>query len=542
MIGFAHYSGTPTTLDLNGPFLRFTSEPSAVTVDDGGSVTLSGIATAEFKGNPAATNTGTISYQWYRDGVALEDGTNISGSGTTTLTLSNLSNPQDTGKSFVLRANYVPSAYQSSSPVTAGTARSTGYAANGPLDTETSAVVTINPTIAINTQPSDATAAQAQDATFTVSASASDGSSLSYQWYVNGSPVSNSETVSGATSPTLTISSSTVSTNSVYVVITHPTAGNSPFTSNTATWSVVFARSIIQYDEINGSGTYFSGGSQNVFDSPLTLTGDSTNASIIYSVWAPERDVKVRITMAAAAGVSRNGNRGGYGGQSVFELTLEQGVEYTLKLGSQSQPTGGANGGGGGAFLYRKGQLLVALGGGGGAGTSGRGGDGGGVNIAGESGFGRNAGTGGFSYSVGSLPVTGFFPGGSVYGPANWNAETGGRVSGCPSGSDYFRRLYSPCGDTETNKFRDINGSLIRQTSVISRGFKSGLGHRNNGGNARGDNGGGGSGTVGGNAGTGNASGGGGGSGYSNGEVTVISTQLGGNSSIDAFITFEYTS
>ena len=541
MIGLAYYNAIPTTLDLNGLRLRFTSVPESQTVDDGGSVVLSGIATAEFPQVERATNTGTISYQWYRDGVALSDGGNISGSGTTTLTLTNLSSPGDNGKSFVLRANYVPSAYQSSSPVTAGTARSTGYALNGPLDTTGSVIVTVNPTISISSQPSDNTSAQEQSATFSISASSSDGSSLSYQWYINGSPASNSGTVSGATSPTLTVSSSTVSSNSVYVVVSHPTAGNSPVTSSTVTWSVVSARSIVQYDKINGSGTYFTGGSQNVFDSPLTLTGDSTNATVLYSVWAPERDVKVRITMAAASGVARGGNRGGYGGRSVFELTLEQGVEYTLKLGSQSQPTGGVNGGGGGAYLYRKGQLLVALGGGGGAGTQGRGGDGGGVNIAGQSGSGRNAGTGGSSYSVGSLPVTGFLPGGSVYGPNNWTATTGGRVSGCPFGSNYFRALYSPCSDTETNKFRDIYGSLISQTSVISRGFKPGLGHRNNGGNGSGDNGGGGSGAVGGNAGTANGSGGGGASGYSNGEVTLISTQLGGNSSVDAFITFEYT-
>ena len=52
MIGLAFYSSTQTTLDLNGPFLRFTSEPDSETVNDGGSVTLTGIATAEFKHNP----------------------------------------------------------------------------------------------------------------------------------------------------------------------------------------------------------------------------------------------------------------------------------------------------------------------------------------------------------------------------------------------------------------------------------------------------------------------------------------------------------
>ena len=73
MIGLGFYNSTPTSLDLNGPFLRFTSEPESETVNDGGSVTLSGIATAEFKHNPTTipgefvTNTGSISYQWYID-------------------------------------------------------------------------------------------------------------------------------------------------------------------------------------------------------------------------------------------------------------------------------------------------------------------------------------------------------------------------------------------------------------------------------------------------------------------------------------------
>ena len=539
MIGLAHYSGTPTTLDLNGPFLRFTSEPSAQTVDDGGSVTLSGIATAEFKGNPDATNTGTISYQWYRDGVALEDGTNISGSGTTTLTLSNLSNPQDTGKSFVLRADYVPSAYQSSSPVTAGTARSTGYAVNGPLDTDGSTIVTVNPTITINTQPSDDTAAQTQNATFTVDASASDGSDLTYQWNVNGSPVSNSATVSGATTPTLTISSPDVSTNTVTVTVSHPTAGNSPVTSDAATWEVVSARSILSYEYISGDGVLYGQGSQNLFENPITFSGNAEVVGRSTVFFAPEKDLRVRATMRGGVGVERNGNRGGEGGSAVFEFTIFQNEEYTLKLGAATPPTGGSGGGGAAAYLYRKARLIVALGGGGGAGDSGRGGDGGGIGIAGEAGRGRFAGSGGQAYSTGTLPTIGVFPGGNVYGGVNWSATDGGRVSGCTIG-EYYRNLgFSPCSDVGITKFYTYFGSIVQNTAEILRGFKSGLGHRNNGGNASSNNGGGASGATGGNAGTGDGSGGGGGSGYSSGEVTVVSTRLGGGTSRDSFITIE---
>ena len=80
----------------------------------------------------------------------------------------------------------------------------------------------------------------------------------------------------------------------------------------------------------------------------------------------------------------------------------------------------------------------------------------------------------------------------------------------------------------------------MEQSPEIQRGFKGGIADRNNGGNATGNEGGGGSGANGGDAATSGNCGGGGGSGYTSGEVTVISAELGGNASTNAFITFEY--
>jgi hypothetical protein len=249
------------------------------------------------------------------------------------------------------------------------------------------------------------------------------------------------------------------------------------------------------------------------------------------------------MTMAAAAGASRNGNRGGEGGMSVFTLILRQNQEYVFKLGAQTQPSGGSNGGGGGAFFHKKGQLLVALGGGGGAGTQGRGGDGGGIGVGGENGFGRNAGFGGILFATGTLPVQGFFAGGATTGGPNFSAATGGRVSCCTGLIGYWTQQgVAPCNDIGNVQFRGDAGQLASSSATILRGFKEGASYRNNGGNASGDNGGGGSGTVGGNAGTGSGSGGGGGSGYTNGEVNVISTRLGGNSNTEAYVTIEYLS
>jgi len=551
MIGLAFYNSTNTTLDLNGPFLRFTSTPESVTVDAGASVTLSGLATAEFKHNPTTipgervTNTGDIAYQWYIDGTAAEDVSGkISGSQTNELTIQDLQNPSETGKSVFLRATYVESAYQSASgAITAGIARSTGKASNENQRLDSNAagtvLVTVNPTISIDTQPEEATAAQGIDATFTIEASASDGSDVLYQWTQDGNPLSDSDTVSGATTPTLTISSTTIGTTTIGVNVSHPTAGNSPISSDGVDFQVVSARTIIQYYEHADGGSFYGSGSKNLFEGNLTLNANSSRSTQTVSFYSPEQDIIVKISLGAAGGASRGGNSGGQGGTSTFILSMAKDQEFILKLGSQTQPTGGTNGGGGAAYIYEKGRLLVALGGGGGAGTNGNGGDGGGIEIAGQNGGGRGGGSGGSSFETGTLPTIGVFPGGNVYGGVNWSSSTGGRISGCTIGGSYWQNRFSPCDDTGERRFANSQGTEISQTPIIQRGYKSGIGHRNNGGNGSGNNGGGGSGAQGGNAGS-NDSGGGGASGYSSGDVELVSTQLGGNSSTLAFCTFEY--
>ena len=537
MIGLGFYNALNTTLDINGPFLRFTDEPAPATANDGGSVTLSGTAVAEFKHNPSTipgervTNTGQIKYQWYIDGVAAQDVTDrISGSQTNEITISNLVSPTDNARSIFLRATYEGSAYQSESgAITAGIARSTGNGVNEPLDTS-AAIVTVNPTISITTQPVDATAAEGLNATFTVVAATSDGSDVSYQWNKDGVALLDSDTVSGSNTPTLTISESNKGTSDITVTISHPTAGNSPFTSDTAVFTVVSSRDIVSYLQHDGSGNFFNSGEQNLFDAPFTITANPANAQRLTSFYAPEKDVILKITMAAGAGQDKNGNKGGEGGKSEFVITLEQNQEYVVKLGSTSAPTGGANGGGGSAVLYKKARVLVALGGGGGAGSSSKGGKGGGIGLAGENGTGRGAGAGGATITTGNLSISGQARSGS----------TGGILSACTIGSKVLRNLYSPCDDYGLSKFLNYFAEPMEESPTIQRGFKGGTAYRNNGGNGSGNEGGGGSGANGGNAATSSGSGGGGGGGYTSGEVTVLSTELGGNTSGNAFITFEY--
>ena len=129
-------------------------------------------------------------------------------------------------------------------------------------------------------------------------------------------------------------------------------------------FTVVSTRDIVSYLQHDGSGNYFANGEQNLFTASLTITANPSNAQRLTSFHAPEKDITIKITMAAAAGQDRNGNKGGEGGKSEFIVTLKQNEEYVVKLGSTSAPTGGANGGGGSAVLYNKARVIVAIGGG----------------------------------------------------------------------------------------------------------------------------------------------------------------------------------
>ena len=114
MIGFNAYQSTPTTLDLNGPILSYTTQPVGLTTESS-TINLVGIVTALPEGG-----TGEIAYQWYEVGHGpIASGSTITGTDTTTLTLNEL-NYNDSGRKFYLEASYTPSAYQTSSPVLIG--------------------------------------------------------------------------------------------------------------------------------------------------------------------------------------------------------------------------------------------------------------------------------------------------------------------------------------------------------------------------------------------------------------------------------------
>tara|TARA_A100001201_G_scaffold31401_2_gene33919 strand:- start:15456 stop:17144 length:1689 start_codon:yes stop_codon:yes gene_type:complete len=552
-----------TTLDLNGPELTFTTHPSSATINQGGSTTMTGTAVAAFSSqdppNPA-TNTGSISYQWYAINIfgritgPLEDGTNsslgvtLSGTNTNTLSISNASIPNANGVRFYLVADYVPSAYSQpeGSAVVVGTARSTGNAFNDPKSSNT-ATLTVNPTLTLTSNPSSREIAENQFETFSASASASDGSSVSIQWQLNGSDLSDSSTVSGSRSNTLRISRPSAGTYYIRAKFTHPTASNSPIYSSTATFNVVLARAILNYEVFSDSGTSASTGqidlAQQGGDSYIFRAGGGSEPWQTTCIYAPERDINVEIELAGARGHASGTKRGGYGGVTRFRFQLQQNTEYVLKIGHTYgygvAPTGGVYSGGGMTIFYRGAHVVAAAGGGGGAAAKGKGGHGGGAGQSGADGEGRGGGNGGRSVGAGSLPYEGSFAGrvGLDDVPTSTN---GGWLSSCTWGG-WWRTTQgkSPCQALGKVYMYNARGDRISNTTNnIERGFKPGKAFRNNGGRAqKTQDGAGGSGAYGGDAAKkGSSHGGGGGSGYWNGEGQLMLAQRGSNNDVKGYV------
>ena len=536
-----------TTLDLNGPILGFSTNPQDVTVNNAGVATFIGIASAYFiSQNPTnifASNTGIVTHRWYAAGIgALSDGTNttleatLSGTATTTLTVSSVTSPTTSGIQFFVGADYIPSAYQSSSPVTAGTGRSTGNAINDILFSN-SATLTVNPSVLISGQPSNSTVAQGQTATFSVISSSSNNTDVAYQWYIGGSPVSNGtsggNTISGANTNTLTVTTSSgtpAATSNVFVSVSHPSAGNSPVTSNTVTFDVVLARAILNLESLSASSSTAILSNVNLATAGAFTYSASTFGNPILCFYAPEKDVNLELEIFASKGLDSGGYSGGQGGYSKIRFTARQNEEYVITPLPQVNQ-------GGGVFIYRKAGLIAVVGSGGNAGSGGNGGNGGGIGVSGAGGNGRDAGSGGGAISAGGLPSTGVFGSGTAQEPFAGTGDTkasapnGGRVLPCARGG-YWRNLgYSACQDLGNVQFFTDSGIRVTNTATISRGHKIGYGIRQTSGAGSSGGGVGGQGATGGQGGS-NGGGGGGSSGYTDGSVTVVSTQQGGSTGI----------
>ena len=533
-------SGKQTTLDLNGPILSFIQQPDAVSTTLS-TATFVGIATATFPTQSPvnlASSTGIISYQWYAEGVgALSNGSfrgaTVSGTATTTLTLSNLKSPETNNVNFFLIADYTPSAYGLIGvAVTVGSARSTGNAVNDPLSSNT-AKLTVLPTIAITSQPVNATVSYGSRTTFDVSATITDSGfgELSYQWNIDGQNLTdNGDTIIGATQPTLFFVPTAVGISTVKVTVSNPNAIS--VVSNVISLNILSPRNIIIFEGFDLQNNYkkieVNLDAKDVF----LLTDDTFGLTYnTITFYAAEKNIDADLEIRTSKGLDVGSYSGGQGGFSRIRITLEKNIEHTV-LGISNNS---------GLFIYRKSSLIAVSGKGGNAGSIGNGGRGGGINVAGEPGSGRNSGSGGALVSAGTLPSNGIFGSLSALIPISPDTkatgQTGGRTIPCSKGNYWLSKGKSPCEDIGLTQFYNTNGSLISQSSLIIRGFKPGYTITSTEGAAISNGGNGGGGATGGNG--GNEGGGGGGSGYSNNSYTTLSTSSGGNTSSKSTINFK---
>ena len=336
-----------TFLDLNGPNLSFTTNPSDQTGNTGDNVSFVGIATATFPN--AADNEGSIAYQWYEVGVGkITDGGKLAGTATTTLTLSNLVTPGDDGRQFYVEADYVPKLVD-----TGGGNYQTGNALNEPLNSGIGSVTVANQ-IEITSQPIPSTGITSTNHSFNIVANLSgETENISYQWQVDGTNVSDG----------------TITKRSVETI-----GGNLRLTKQTFltdTFTIPANATDIRLDL--GSGCGGSGA-----DTHLNSGGDGGDGMSAWFTIPSSSSAR-----SVVINVGKNGNDGLVGTASSGGLGGVTGPGGSIGgSGAKSGSTGlnGSGGGGGGATAVQiDGTLAIVLGGGaggGGASESGAGTDG----------------------------------------------------------------------------------------------------------------------------------------------------------------------
>jgi len=238
------------------------------------------------------------------------------------------------------------------------------------------------------------------------------------------------------------------------------------------------------------------------------------------SFYCTETDINVEMDLYGGKGANSGTYLGGEGGFSRIRFTMIKNTEYVIVGLNSTINT---------PFIYRKGTLIATVGAGGNAGTSSKGGFGGGIGVGG---YNSNGQLDAAAIVVGELSANGIVGSAtsltSISPDTQAAAPNGGRVLPCTRGVYWRQEGVSPCSDVGTTQFRLKEGAIVTNTASIVRGFKAGYGINETSGQGSTGGGNGGSGATGGQGGT-NGSGGGGGSGYTDGSVTVVSTQLGGS-------------
>ena len=348
-------------------------------------------------------------------------------------------------------------------------------------------------------------------------------------------------TISGVNTPNLSVfSNDEIFGGGIICKMTADNVLESPVFSNTVSYNVVSARSLLNFEAFDNENNYSS--LQQNLDLSKTFTLQSSTFGSEYGIiqfHSSESDIPLRLNINASAGaVSSDGQqRGGEGGTSTIDFTAKRDVEYTI-IGISNNSA---------VFLYEKSVLIAVVGQGGDGGNTGIGGEGGGVGIAGLEGSGSGNGE---TALVPTLTTNGVF--GSIVNlysikPTLYSGDSiatgvdGGTTISCSKGRNWIDLGISACSDVSAlnSQFKNVDSTTISDSASLYRGFKAGYTITDTKGfrNIQGSGGNGGAGAKGGGGAPGSG-GGGGGAGYTNGTVTVVSTNLGGNSSQTSSITF----
>jgi len=340
----------PTDLDLNGPVLEYTTQPSDASGDKDASVTFTVAAQALFPGDSGAEDGGTITYQWFEVGVgALSNGGQFSGVTTVTLTVSDLRTPQDQGRKFYCEVSYSPNNEYGT------TGSGTGTAVNQPLKSN-EATVSVNPELEIIAQPTDRTVGENVTATFSINAGLTDDTYLSdgaviYQWYVG---------VGNAT-PIL-VSDGTVRTQNIVEIVVDETVFHTESQSFSSDGTVNIPPTGYDVSFTIAGGAGGSGGDD------AGGPGGSSGSGRVGTFTVPNP------TAQGQSLTFRVGSQGGGGGRGNFPSYGGPGGSNIASggRGGGAGPRGwsGGGGGGGGASGVVRGDgiLLAVVGGGGGGG------------------------------------------------------------------------------------------------------------------------------------------------------------------------------
>ncbi len=363
------WNETNSTLDLNGPILSFSEQPTGTTgigttagATGGASISFTGIATGVEEG------TGYLSYQWYEQDVGkLSDDTYITGTASTgpvgtaaTLTLSNLITPTDNQRKFYVVTDYVASAY--------GTGKSTGNAWNEPL-TSGIATATVTPLIEVIAQPSSKQAGLNSEAVFTVNSDLTDGyftDDLQYQWYLDGEEVTDG--IKTVTIQESTGTASTVSRN--YTAHYFDSTGAHVYTEGVFSLDIpsdatdivaVVAGAAGMAGGQDGTGVGGTGGGGRA--GRFSLTASQVQGEKIF----------INTGQRGNGGSNGTGSAGGRGGSQNPSYDYKAAGGWGGNAGG-SGSSGGGGGGGAGSFLSVGSttgtQIVAAAGGGGGGGGS----------------------------------------------------------------------------------------------------------------------------------------------------------------------------